>query len=77
MCVCLPFIRLTPIIPGLPGPAKLLFNGPSRGIMLRFSRPPIGCDNDESNHFVLIKRQPQASEDVNTKGFVFFPQDHT
>ena len=42
----------------LPGQELVLFSRPSEGILPRFSRPPIGCNNDESNHSRLIHRQP-------------------
>ena len=42
-------------------PSTLLFNRPSCGILLRFSRPHIVCDNAESNYTALINRQPQLN----------------
>ena len=56
-------IKLTP---GLLSPATLLLNRPSRGILPRFSTPPIVCKNDESNHTAIVNRQPHASKYVDT-----------
>ena len=50
----------------LPSPVTLMFNRPSRGILPRFTRPPIGCDNDQNNNSALRNRQPQTSIDVST-----------
>ena len=33
----------------------------------KFSRPPIGYDNNEINDSAVINRQPQASKYVDTK----------
>ena len=57
-------IRSTPISPGLLILAILLFNRMSRGILPIFSRPPIVCDNDETNYTALENRQPHVSKDV-------------
>ena len=57
MCVCVCIfllqIRSTPISPGLLSLAMLMFKRPSRGLLLRLSRPPLLHDNDESNHTAL------------------------
>ena len=44
----------------------LLFTRPTRVMLPTFSRPPVLCDNNEGTHTVLINRQPQISEDVDT-----------
>ena len=62
-------IRSGPVSPGLPSMATLLFNQPSRGTLPTFSRPPIGCDNDKSNHSALIRRQSQAIKNVDISLF--------
>ena len=68
------YIRLTPISPRLPNPAMLPFHRPSTGILPRFSRPPIGCDNAKGKHSSLICRQPEAIEDDDTyKSISFLP----
>ena len=56
----------SPIRPGLPNPATLMFNRLARGILPKFSRPTILCNNDESNLTVLINRQPQLNENIDT-----------
>ena len=50
-------IRSTPIGPGLPRPAMLLFNQPIRGIMPIINRPPIGLNYNDDHHEALIKIQ--------------------
>ena len=59
-------IRSTMISPRYPRIAMLLFNRSSRGTLLRFSRLPIVCNNDDKNHFALRNRQPQTGKDVDT-----------
>ena len=49
-------ITLTPLGPGLPSPAMLLFSDPRRGIMPITNRPQINS-NDNNDHFEnLVKR---------------------
>ena len=67
---CLPLhvflqMKLTLISPRLPS-LYILFNRPSRGILLSFSRWATRCNNDDGNHSSLINRQLQRSEDVDT-----------
>ena len=65
---------LTPINPRLPCPVTLLFSRRPGGILLIYSRPLTGCNNNVSNHSVLISRQPQENEDVDTcKNIPFVP----
>ena len=68
VCVCVGFIgdKINTDSLRLPSLAMPLFNRPLRGILQRFSRPPTGCNNGNSNHSVLINRQPQTNKDVNT-----------
>ena len=47
-------IQLMLINPRLPSLATLLFNRPTRGILSRFNRQPVFCDNDESNLVYLL-----------------------
>ena len=56
----------TSISPTLPSAATLLFNTPTRDTVQRLGRPPILCDNDESNFTVLLNRQPHLNEDADT-----------
>ena len=48
-------IRSTLIRPGLPSLAKLLFHRLAR-YTAKFSRQPVICDNNESNHTVVRQR---------------------
>ena len=58
--------------PGLPTPATLLFNRPTRGIVPRFSRSPVLCNNDKSNLTLLVNRWPQFNEDIDTNKNIHF-----
>ena len=49
--------RTMPLGPGLPSPAALLFNNPTRGKMPIIDRTPISIDNDDEYHKALVKRQ--------------------
>ena len=48
--VALVQIRATSLGPGLPSPAKLLFNHSIQGIMLIINRIPINSDNNEDHY---------------------------
>ena len=50
-------IRLTPLGPGLPKLATLLFKHPIRGIMAAINRPLIGVNNNNEHYKALVKRQ--------------------
>ena len=50
-------IRSTPLGPGLPSHATLLFNCPIRGIMPIINRPPIGLNNNDKHYEASVKRQ--------------------
>ena len=50
-------IRTMPLGPGLPSPATLLFNFPTRGIMPLVNRLPISLNNDDEHYQALVKRQ--------------------
>ena len=68
--------KIDTVQPKLPSPATLLINRPSRGILPRFSRLSLGCDNDVSNHSTLINRQPQEVKILTlAKVFLFYQQD--
>ena len=60
------FSNSTAEVPGYKTPARLLFNRPTRGIPQRFSGQALLCDNDETTLSILINRQPQLNEDVDT-----------
>ena len=66
-------IRSTSISPRLSGPASTMFNSPSRDLMMRLSRPSIGCGNNESIHSELIGTQPLTSEHIDTHKSIPFP----
>ena len=51
--------RSTLIRPSLTSLATLLFSRLARGLLLKFSRPLMLFDNNESNHGAVIKRQPR------------------
>ena len=48
-------IKSTLLSPGLLNLVMLLFNRLARGLLPRFSRPPIMCYNDVTNHTALKK----------------------
>ena len=56
-------VRSIPIRPGLLSNARILFNRAKRGILPKFHRQLVLCDNDESSLVALLKRQPQASQE--------------
>ena len=47
-------------------PVVMLFNCQIRGLMPVINRPPIGVDNDDEHHKVIIKRQPKNHKDKVT-----------
>ena len=49
-------IKATPLEPGLPTPATLLFNHPIQGIMPIINRIPINSDNNDDYYETLVKR---------------------
>ena len=50
-------IRSTPLGPGLPSPATLLFNHTIKGIMSTINRPPTGVNNSDEHYEALVKKQ--------------------
>ena len=48
-------VRSTPVIPGLPSPAKFLFKRLANGLLLRFNKPPIMHHKNKSNHTAFKK----------------------
>ena len=59
-------IRLTPLGPGLPNPATLLFNQPKRSIMPIVSLMPISPNNDGEHYGVLAKRETKKDRSHDT-----------
>ena len=67
-------ICMTPLKPGLPSPATILFNHPIIGIMPIINIPPVGRDNDEEHYEVLIKKQTKMTKTKVLPEIVFlFP----
>ena len=58
-------IRLTPLGPGLPGLAILLFNHPIRGI-LPISRLPFNSNNGDEHYEALVKRQTKNDKNCDS-----------
>ena len=58
-------ISSTTISYGLPNMAMQLFNRPTRGILPKFSRPPILSDDDKNSHNSPVNRQPHVYVDVD------------
>ena len=48
-------IKSTPLRPGMPSPATLLFNYPIRGAMPPINRPPGGVNNDDEHYVAFVK----------------------
>ena len=59
-------ICTTPLGPGLPSPATLLFNGQVRSIMPVLDHKPIKHDCDDKHHNRLVARQDKNSNDNAT-----------
>ena len=59
-------IRSTPLGQGLPSPVTLLFNHPTRGIMLKLNRPPINTNNDDDHYKTLVEIQSKAGKNYDT-----------
>ena len=67
-------IHMTPLGPGLPNLATMLFNHPIRGIMSIINRPSVDRDNDEEHYEVLIKSQTKDDKNQGTpRNYVSFP----
>ena len=54
-------VRMMLLGPGLPSPATLLFNCPTRGIMPIINTVLISIDNDDEHHKAFIVRQTKKS----------------
>ena len=71
-------IRMTPLEPGLPSLATILFNNPIRSTMPKINRPPMGIDKDEEHYEVLIKRQTEDDKNQGTpRNYISIPRATT
>ena len=78
MDIALLQIRSTPLGPGLPCPAMLLFNHPIRGIMPILSRPLISTNNDDEHNEALVKRCTKKDKNHDTsRNYDFIPIGYT
>ena len=59
-------IKSTPLEPGLPSPASLLFNHPIWSIMTIINRLPIKSDNDDEHYEAFINRQAKNDRKYDT-----------
>ena len=59
-------VRMMLLVQGLPSPATLLFNHPTRGIMPLINIPPISIDNDDEHHKALLERQTKNDKKYDT-----------
>ena len=59
-------ITATPLEPGLPSPAILLFNHPIQGIMSIINRLLINLDNDDEHYEALVNRQAKNNKKYDT-----------
>ena len=57
---------MMPLGPGLPSPATLLFNHPTRGIMPIINRISISIDNDDKHHKAIVTRQTKNDKKYYT-----------
>ena len=55
-------IQTTLLGQGVPSHTTRLFNHPITDIMPVINRPPIGIDNDDEHHKVIIKRQTKMTK---------------
>ena len=66
-------IGTTPLGPGIPNPATLLFNYPTRGIMQIVNRLPLSRDNADDHNKALVKRQTRMYRNNDTPtNYTFF-----
>ena len=56
--------RSTPLEPGLPSPATLLFNCPIWGIMPIINRLQINLDNNDDHYESLVNRQAKMTRNM-------------
>ena len=59
-------IRPTPLKPGLPTSATLIFNCPIWGIMPILNRLPINLDNNEESYEALFNREAKNDKKYDT-----------
>ena len=65
-------ICTTPLGPGLPSPATLLFNQPVCSIMHVLDRKPVGEDYDDEHYSRLVDRQHKNDNDASPM-FAYIP----
>ena len=65
-------IHTTPVGPGLPSLAILLFNQPVCSIIPVLDRKPVGKEYDEEHHSSLVDRQHKNDNDASPM-FTFIP----
>ena len=69
---------MTPLGSELPSPAALLFNHPIRGTLPIISRPPVGVNNDEEHHEVLVDKETKDDKNQGTPiNYVSIPTGFT
>ena len=56
---------------GLPYSATMLFNCTNSDIMPVINRPPVGIDNDDKHHKVIIKRQTKMTKIKTLPKFLY------
>ena len=66
-------IRSTPLGPGLPCPATLLFNNPIRGIMPTINILLISVNNSHEHYNALVKRQTQKRNHDTSRNYALIP----
>ena len=59
-------IRATPLEPGLPSPAILLFSHPIRGIIPIINILPVNSNNDDEHYEALVTRQTRNDKNYDT-----------
>ena len=72
VCMALLQINSIPLSPWLPSLATLLFKRLARGLLPKFNRPPILCDNDENNYMTFVNRQSHAYVDADIHKIFLF-----
>ena len=70
-------ICMSPVVPGFPRPANVLFKQPIRGIMPIIKRPLVGIDSDEGHYEVLIKMQTKDDKTKVLPNYVSIPKGST
>ena len=66
-------IHTTPLGPGLPSLAMLLFNHLVHSVMPVINRKPASVDNDDKHHIKLINRQSKNDTMMHHKSLYLSP----